>query len=302
MRGIICGILLSALAASGHAQTRSGGPAPIDRYFVGPLTSPVNLNNNPLSQTASQTVDITKTNLVILVAGQSNIGDVAPSAFSPVNASALFQLSIYDGKVYPAVDPLLGTNNPTGFIGNPALRIADALVTAGFFQRIYLVPIAIGNTAIADWASGLEAQLIPVAFLRMTQRGLVTGTNITVVGLWADGENDTSLGTSQAAYTAGLSTVLAQSRTAGFSGTWFVAKQSYNGTTTSANVQAGQAAVVSHPGVWAGPNADALVGNVCGPSANAACRQGDGVHFSDNGSFSYAAIWVTAIEAFGAPF
>ena len=66
--------------------------------------------------------------------------------------------------------------------------------------------------------------------------------------------------------------------------------------------QEAHAALVNHPSVWAGPNADALVGNICGPSANAACRQSDGTHWSDNGSYSYAAAWVTALEAYGSPF
>jgi hypothetical protein len=49
-----------------------------------------------------------------------------------------------------------------------------------------------------------------------------------------------------------------------------------------------------------------LVGNVCGPSANAACRISDQTHWTDNGSYSYAQDptngWKQALHSFGAPF
>jgi hypothetical protein len=65
-----------------------------------------------------------------------------------------------------------------------------------------------------------------------------------------------------------LSAVIAQSRAAGFAGSWYVAKQTYVQGTTSSAVQAAQAAAPNGRTIFAGPNADALIGNVCGPSAN----------------------------------
>ena len=294
---------VGAAASSTHAQPASTP----DAFFINLSGFPSNpyRDTNSLSQTA-QVIDITKTNLAIVVAGQSNIANVSPGTFSPVNASSLFQLNIYDGKFYPAVDPLLGASGGQPpietFLGNPALRLADAIVTAGYFQRVYLVPIAIGSTAIADWATGPEAQLLPVVFLRMSEKGLVPRTNVTVIVIWGHGENDNSLKTSQSVYSAGLSTVIAQSRAAGFTGSWYIAKQTYVQGSTSPAVQAAQAAAPNGTTIFAGPNADPLAGNVCGPSANEACRQFDNLHWSDNGSYSYAAAWLSALVASGAPF
>jgi hypothetical protein len=91
-------------------------------------------------------------------------------------------------------------------------------------------------------------------------KGLVAGTNVTVIVIWGQGENGNSLATSQANYTSGLNTVIGQSRTAGFTGKWFIAKQTYVTGTTSSAVQAAQAAAPNGTTIFAGPNADALAG------------------------------------------
>lgn len=300
---VVAGILLSA--QSSHAQNTTGG-APPDLLFLNPsaMLSPPNLNVNAVSQTAAQTIDITKTNLIVIAAGQSNIADMAPSAYTPTNASSIFELNAYDGKFYPAVDPLIGpTQVPVGGtpeIGNPVLRAADSIITNAYFQRVYLVPIAILGTAVADWQTGPENPLIPVAVRRIKQKGVTCGgTNQTCVIIWGQGETDNTNGTSQSAYTNSLNAVIAAASAAGFVGHWYVAKQTYDGA-TSAAIQAAQAAVVNGTTVFAGPNADSLVGSVCGVGANAACRNStDNVHWTDNGSFSYAALWVTALHTGG---
>ena len=299
--------LFAAVFAASHAlaQSSDGGAAP-DLFFVNPgtLLAPPNLNVNAVSQTASQVLDTTKTNLVLVVAGQSNMADMAPSVFTPTNASSIFELSIFDGKIYPAVDPLIGPNQvlvgTTPEIGNPALRMADSIISNGYFQRVYLVPFAVSGTQISDWFSGNEVPLIPIAVRRIKQKGITCGgTNVTCVLIWGQGESDNTFGTSQATYTTDLNGVISASVSAGFIGHWYVAKQTYNGA-TSAAIQAAQAAVVNGTTVFAGPNADSLVGSVCGVGANAACRNAtDNVHWTDNGSFSYAALWVTALHTGG---
>jgi Carbohydrate esterase, sialic acid-specific acetylesterase len=313
MRRIVCGLVFSIFTTLYAFADGTGGNG-VDKYYLSfpaiglntgatSLLQAPNLDDHALSQTAAQTIDTTKTNLILIPSGQSNNVDVAPSAYSPINASSIFQLNIYTGKIYPAVDPLLGTNINTTVplgVGHPTLREADAIITAGYFQRVYIVPNGIAGTSVANWVTSGEAQLFPVTVSRLIQKGILCGTtNITCVIVWGQGEADNELGTSQASYTNSFNTLVTNVATAGFVGHWYVAKQTYFAGTTSAPVQAAQLAVVNSTTVFAGPNADALSGSVCGPSVNAACRQTDNVHWSDNGSFSYAAAWVTALHAGG---
>jgi len=213
--------------------------------------------------------------------------------------------------------------------GHPGLRLADALVTAGKCSRVIIVPVSISSTAVAAWdIGGVLWQRIPVAMRRIAQRLAQTSpslqcgsTNITCVVLWGQGESDTAAGTSQAAYTASLNSIISTTNTTATSlgwstswGRWLVAKQSYyipNGggcCAVDSSIQNAQAAVVNNTQVFAGANADALVGSVCGPSANAACRDSTAtpVHWSNNGAYSYAQDptngWQQALHASGSPF
>lgn len=313
MRRIAYSLLFSVLATLCAFAAGTGGSG-VDKYYLSfpstgldsattSLLQAPNLDDHALSQTAAQTIDTTKTNLILIPSGQSNNVDVAPSAYVPTNASSIFQLNIYNGKIYPAVDPLLGTNINTTVplgVGHPMMRVADAVITDGYFQQVYIVPNAIAGTAVAYWNSQGEAQLFPVTIARLIQKGIICGsTNVTCVVTWGQGEADNELGTSQAAYTNSFNTLVANTAAAGFVGHWYIAKQTWIAGTTSANVQAAQLAVVNGTRIFAGPNADALNGNVCGSPATSACRQADNTHWSDNGSFSYAAGWVTTLHAGG---
>jgi hypothetical protein len=293
------------------------GGSSVDNYQIAPYgpQSQFQSENQAaqgLTQTASQSV--TTPYLVLITAGQSNIANVAPSAYTPTNGSNIWQLNIYDGKIYPASDPLLGTTNVFGFgtnFGNPSLRIADGVIAAGYFARVLIVPVAVSGSAIAWWNNNLAGQatpalsgVLPVAINRIKQKGITCGSGgVTCVIAWGQGEEDNALATSQTSYTTSGNALISATATAGFVGHWYFAKQSYyTCLCTSAAVQAAQAALVNGTTVFAGPNADALVGSVCGAGANTACRGAGGsdtVHWTDNGSFSYAAAWVTALHAGG---
>lgn len=309
---LLIGLLLSAWACTALAGSGGiGGGSPVDPNFTFPVPGNYGLINSATSGLTlrPQTVNTGIRNLIIIAAGQSNIVDVAPTAYTPTNPAALDDLNIVDGAIYAAVDPLLGCSlgGPVGNqTGHPILRLADALVTANKFDRVIIVPVAIGGTLVADWQSSFPSNRIQAALNRIAAHGIVAGTNVTIIILWGQGESDNLAGTTQVNYTNSLNAVIAASRAAGFNGTWFVAKQTY-AAAVSAPVQAAQAAVVNHPsGVWAGANADALVGNVCGAAVNAACRIADNTHWTDAGSYSYAIDttngWQQALHAFGAPF
>jgi hypothetical protein len=295
-------VLMYGLALAGQ-----GGGSPSDPFFTNPVPqteTPV-INVTAANVLRSQTVNTSVRNLIIIAAGQSNIVNVAPSNYTPTNSTVLDNFDITSGAIYAAVDPLMGCNwvLSSTVNGNPMLRLADNLITAGKFDRIIIVPVALGGTSVAQWFTDYPSGRIESALNRIASHGIVAGTNVTIIVIWAQGETDNQNGTTQSTYTTTLNSGIAASRAAGFTGTWFVAEQTWLSGTTSAAVQAAQAAVVNHgSNVWAGPNADALNGSVCGSGSATACRQGDNTHFSDAGSFSDAAAWQAALHLFGAPF
>lgn len=226
---------------------------------------------------------------VLVVFGQSNFSNVNPTTYVPANSN-VFVFSNVDSAVYVNSSPTLGTSTgaPLG-IGCTAIRIADALITNGNFTSVIVANSAIGGTLISPVWSNDSFGMIKITFARLAAAGL-TPTAV----LFGQGEGDTGAGTSQAAYAAGLSSFFSNVRAAGFNGPIFVAHQSWNLGSTSANVTNAQDAAVNHgAAIWAGPNGDAI---------NAAGRQADNTHFNDAGAATYSSSWITALHAFGAPF
>lgn len=281
-----------------------------DPIFRGPLPSR-DVNAKVLT---AQTINTSVQNCILIGAGQSNSPGtiVAPTAFVPVNTNALDFLNPYDGAIYRATDPIIGSgaSTPTS-IAVPLLRVSDALVTAGKCSRVIILAIGIGGTAIADWAVGTFKDRIPVTMRRILALYTTTGanvacgvTNITCVILWGQGETDNALGTSSVSYQASYVTLKANAAAAGFVGRWLIATQTYFALVTSAPIQAAQAAIRNGSDVLAGANGDVFVGNVC--NGTSACRGVDAEHWSDAGSISYATDptngWVQALHASGAPF
>jgi hypothetical protein len=251
----------------------------------------------------SVTIDTGIRNLVLIVAGQSNYQNVAPTAYTPTNASALDNFNVYDGGVYAAADPLLGASwmyttlgqggaNPSP--GNIGTRVGDLLITNGQFDRVILVPVAIGGSTIEMWATGSLSNRVPTAMARLASRGIVPGmTNVEFAVIWGQGESDNTLDTSQANYTSRLNTVISNAAAAGFSGRWFINKQTWNAGSTDANVQAAQDAMPNGSTIFAGANADSL---------NATNRYADNTHFNDTGMAALATLVYNAMVASGAPY
>lgn len=381
---------LLVLAPQTTLAQRSG--ASTDLFYLQETTSVPTFKETSYKTLDPQAINTGIQNCIWITAGQSNIVNVAPSNFLPVNPNALSNLNPNDGALYKAEDPLVGTNVPSatpavpmGFYtatiaattmtvsavssgglgvgqtisgsgvtkavitalgsgsggtgtytisvsqtvaaptaitstwngGHPPLRTADAMVTTGKCARVIIEPIAVNGTSIADWNGGVYGLRLSVAIRRIAQRispNKCGDANISCAVLWGQGETDNINGTSQATYTAGLNSLIATGNAVATSlgwsatwGRWLVARQTfYNGFGTNAGLQAAQAAVVNGTQVFAGANADALQGNVCGPAANVACRTPDPSHFSDNGSYSYAVGptngWQAALHASGAPY
>jgi hypothetical protein len=233
-------------------------------------------------------------NCVLLVAGQSNVCNTGATTYVLTNAGKVDNFNLCDGATYSAIGPLLGcsaqSNNGVPFGRHPAAKLADLLVSANKFDRVIIASIGVGSSLAANWQSGAPSTRISAIAKRLAARSLP----VTAI-LWGQGETDNALAVTQAAHQASLSAIIAAFRAAGF-GTnipFFVALQTWIAGAPSAAIRAAQAAVVNHAqGVWQGPDADTL------DNTN---RLG-GTDFSDAGVDAYAALWQTALGAFGAPF
>lgn len=280
--------------------SHSGHPAVPDPMSLCPPVSFIAASNhffpdhdNPNGKTAvSPALVGGQTTLVLIIAGQSLTTNVVPGVYTPTNALN-HNFSITDGGCYTANGPLLGCTGFAPTLGWPASNFAswlgDQLITGGIAQRVILVPIGVGGSIVADWAStGANNSRIQVTANRLAVAGLTPSAF-----LWEQGTSD--LGTSQISYTASLNSMIASVRTS-FGSTLpiFIAQESWNAGSTSAAVRAAQASVVNHASaIWLGPDCDSL---------NATNRQADNTHWNTTGASANAALWKTALHLFGAPF
>lgn len=220
---------------------------------------------------------------VIGILGQSNAANWGTGSYTPVNAK-VHNLSVYDGGVYAAKEPLLGANGGKAGFG---IRLADKLITHNKYDRVILAPFAVGGASVEEWsrtANGTLNHRIGVFKRRLDSQGLAA-THI----LWHQGETDYSLGTTQAAYTARLMEVIQTFRDLGINCPFYVAKASWTNGSVSAAVIAAQGAVVS-PGnnIYAGPNTDTI---------GLVYRDAEGTHMLATGLALHADMWYDSIVA-----
>src|SRR5262245_5771530 len=118
---------------------------------------------------------------VLLVAGQSNAANFGGQP--TVSAHGARIVNFHHGRCYVAGSPLLGS---TGTWGEYWTETANLLVSSGHFERIVLVPAAVGGTSIARWSAGADLN----DMLLRTAAGVVAaGLTVTHV-LWHQGEED----------------------------------------------------------------------------------------------------------------
>jgi hypothetical protein len=130
--------------------------------------------------------------VILIIAGQSNAANSFPTPYTPSNTT-VYNLNVYDGAVYKAVDPLLGCSTvaPAGHFGG---RLADKIIAAGPATKVVLVPVSISGTVVSQWTGPTNfGNRISVAIARLAARGLTPS-----VILWGQGESD--LATTQAVY------------------------------------------------------------------------------------------------------
>lgn len=226
---------------------------------------------------------------VILAFGDSTIGNHENANYSVSHINNVQNLSISNGGIYRATDPLLGSDT-TNAGGNWLSRLGDKLITAGNHDRVILIPLGLGGGTIGDWAaSGRLNYRIGVAARRIASVGLTP----TYVLLQCGANDYDPLQTSQGAYTASQSSVIASIRGAGVSCPIFVSRSTWhNGIVNpgiSDGIRAAQATAVDNlAGIFAGPDTDTL---------NNSYRY-DATHWNATGADAVAELWQEVIASY----
>ena len=220
---------------------------------------------------------------VFIIAGQSLCCNSVNATYTPIHDSKIDNLNIYDGLLTEAVDPLLGCQL-TG--GNIFLRVADLLISDGIYDRVILIPVGIGATSIANWATDLNSALRD-RLVVASRRAAALGLSITAY-LCMQGETDTLLGTSQATYGSALAILLSIPAAAGFNAPWLVGKSTHVSGANSSAVRAAQEAAVNNINVFAGADTDTITG---------IANRYDLTHPTAAGAALMAPLWKNAIAA-----
>jgi hypothetical protein len=142
---------------------------------------------------------------VILFVGQSIQGNHAGERSTSAHGDRV--VSWFDGACTIAQSPLLGT---TGMMGEPMTAFGNGLIAGGLFDRIILVPSAVGGTAIARWSAGGDLNGMLAGVLDK----LAPQYRITQV-VWHQGEDDFTAQTSEDAYRRGFDQLAAMIRAHG---------------------------------------------------------------------------------------
>jgi hypothetical protein len=128
---------------------------------------------------------------VLLLLGQSNAANSGGQRYRSTAGARV--LNFHDGKCFVAASPLLGS---TGFNGEYWTLLGNALLTAGVFDTVVLVPAAFGGTEIAQWLPGSRLDRA----LRQTIADTRSAGYRTTHVLWHQGEHDFFYGTDQQTY------------------------------------------------------------------------------------------------------
>lgn len=241
-------------------------------------------------------------NLILITMGQSLRANQLPTLYLPHNPDAIESLNIYDCQRYAVAGPLPGTDIYRGVrtngAGNIAVILADLFEKADIFDRIVIVPIAVGGTRYWQWDKTGPLQrrfrfamdCLAAQGIKPNSPGLTWAVEIGI------GEADSQARTSQARLTRSLKGIIADVFASGFPGRVFVARESYDMGRTSRAVTGAQTAVIDGKRVFLSGDLDTLRGPVN--------RQMDGVHshLTDTGGHRAAHLIFRAMRASGRPF
>jgi hypothetical protein len=296
MRSILI-LLATIFVISSHVAARDAGlPTAPNTYNMPAINAPTPIGSNNWDTTGKQRIfpTIGVGTAVFVTIGQSKIANnSSPPAtpYSPTNGSKCINLNPYEGPdphYYVANDPVVGASASAGFFqAGWHGRLCDKLINAGKYTQVIFMPIAIGGTAVADWAPGgtYNPRITAAA-------ALLTGMGITPTAwLWQQGTNDCVNGTSGSAYQTALQNVIAYER--GLPGRsadkWMIAEDTINGAgnTVCSGIETAQTTVGGQAGNSIGPNSDTL----------GTPTYTDGTHYNNTGNDAIAGLWSTKIQA-----
>lgn len=222
---------------------------------------------------------------VFIVAGQSLADSSVNATYSPTNASKIDEINVFDGGCYQAADPMIGASAAGAAYGCFFLRLADKMIIAGKFQRIILVPIAMGGSSITDWAPG---GIYHLKLLAAPKRVIAAGIPLNAISavLWQQGETDASNSMLQATYKANHDAMTTAFRALHGNIRWFLAKST---TINYAPIRSAVDQIVAAgPQTFAGADTDTITGGT---------NRYDSVHPTATGADAMSSLWVTALSA-----
>lgn len=242
----------------------------------------VNSGTDSLKEVCLSNLTPDKNTMIALTFGQSNAGNRGQTPYTPHNTV----LNYYEGKLYRAKDPLLGATGPGGSVWT---HLGDFLIDSGLYKKVIFVPIAVGNTDIACWSSGICFQKLEKTLKQLDSLHIKL-THI----FWHQGESDNLENTSKQNYKASLKVILQTIRSYHQQANIYISIASYhNGAITKPlgvdkKIRTAQKEFISeNKGVVYGPDSDKLI---------YAIYRHDGVHFSDFGMKVFAQLWLSAIK------
>lgn len=197
------------------------------------------------------------------------------SRYTVLNSSVIYNLNIYDGKIYRAESPLLGAG---GLLDNWGNEFADKLVAGGYCNSVILVPCSIGLTSVAEWAAGGDMNpRIAIAAQWLKIDGLVASAV-----LFQQGETDNIRGVSGSAYATSLASVIASIQSSFPGVPVFISQTTYFNGTISTAISDAQLAATDGKTIFAAGNSD-TIGNE---------GRHDNIHFNLFGSGLWTSILV----------
>ncbi|MFA4870514.1 MAG: sialate O-acetylesterase [Pedobacter sp.] len=220
--------------------------------------------------------------MICLTFGQSNAGNYGNGTYSTRNEV----YNYYKGKLYKAEEPLLG---PDGGGSSVWTRVADMLIDSGLYEKVIIVPCAIGGTSVECWSEGhCKDKLIKT--LDYLENDNIKLTHI----FWDQGETDNVDNTTTAEYKKRLKEVIKMIRDRKFNAPFYTSISSYfpynndNLYGIDPDVIKAQEEVIKEiDNVKRGPNTDSL---------NLAYYRADAVHFTEKGLDELAKRWFESIK------
>jgi hypothetical protein len=234
----------------------------------------------PPARSERSCLPVSEKTAVILVHGQSNAGNYGSTRHTAREAVDNFDPAT--GKCFAAADPLLGAD---GVGGSFATRLGDILIQAGRYDRVIVMPLAVGGASLS-LLNNEGAELLTNAISKFKTAGL-TPTHI----LFQQGETDATSTTTAGQYVSLLHQLVKRFRAAGFDAPFYLsrgAKCDYVEPKNIAAVRAGQLSAVDEAlNIRPGPDTD-TIGNEG--------RSPDGCHMNEAGTLANAALWAAYIK------